>query len=125
MARPAVCHHTAWGLDLQHLNSFVSGFAEAPFISISDNQRMPLPELNRIDTIHHGLPERLLIPNLQAGRYLAFLGRFTPEKGPHVAIRLARQARLPLQDFLGNAMAVLFPIDWPEPFGLVMIEAMA
>lgn len=28
-------------------------------------------------------------------------------------------------DFLGNAFAVLFPIDWPEPFGLVMIEAMA
>jgi glycosyltransferase involved in cell wall biosynthesis len=28
-------------------------------------------------------------------------------------------------DFLGNAMALLFPIDWPEPFGLVMIEAMA
>src|SRR5690606_16179408 len=28
-------------------------------------------------------------------------------------------------DFFGNACAVLFPIDWPEPFGLVMIEAMA
>ena len=27
--------------------------------------------------------------------------------------------------FLGHAMALLFPIDWPEPFGLVMIEAMA
>lgn len=27
--------------------------------------------------------------------------------------------------FLGNAFALLFPIDWPEPFGLVMIEAMA
>jgi glycosyltransferase involved in cell wall biosynthesis len=29
------------------------------------------------------------------------------------------------EEFLGNAYAVLFPIDWPEPFGLVMIEAMA
>lgn len=28
-------------------------------------------------------------------------------------------------DFLGNAEALLFPIDWPEPFGLVMIEALA
>ena len=27
--------------------------------------------------------------------------------------------------FLGNALALLFPIDWPEPFGLVMLEAMA
>jgi glycosyltransferase involved in cell wall biosynthesis len=29
------------------------------------------------------------------------------------------------REFLGNALALLFPIDWPEPFGLVMIEAMA
>jgi glycosyltransferase involved in cell wall biosynthesis len=28
-------------------------------------------------------------------------------------------------EFLGNAAALLFPIDWPEPFGLVMIEAIA
>jgi glycosyltransferase involved in cell wall biosynthesis len=28
-------------------------------------------------------------------------------------------------DFLGNAAALLFPVDWPEPFGLVLIEAMA
>ena len=29
------------------------------------------------------------------------------------------------KDFLGNALALAFPIDWPEPFGLVMIEAMS
>ena len=29
------------------------------------------------------------------------------------------------QEFLGNARALLFPIDWPEPLGLVMVEAMA
>ena len=28
-------------------------------------------------------------------------------------------------EFLSNAAALLFPIDWPEPFGLVVIEAMA
>src|SRR6185437_14249490 len=28
-------------------------------------------------------------------------------------------------EFLGNARALLFPVDWPEPFGLVMIESMA
>jgi glycosyltransferase involved in cell wall biosynthesis len=150
-------------LDLPHLHAFVAGFADAPFVSISDNQRAPLAGLNYVDTIYHGLPERLLLPNLRPGSYLAFLGRFTPEKGPHIAIRLARKCKLPLriaakiprmqthyfkeeieplldgdqvefvgevnesqkQDFLGNAMAVLVPIDWPEPFGLVMIEAMA
>jgi glycosyltransferase involved in cell wall biosynthesis len=150
-------------LDLPHMHSFVAGFADAPFISISNNQRGPLAELNFVETIYHGLPERLLLPNLRGGSYLAFLGRFTPGKGPHIAIKLARKAHLPLriaakiprmqthyfkeqieplldgdrvefvgevnerqkQDFLGNAMAVLVPIDWPEPFGLVMIEAMA
>jgi len=150
-------------LDLPHLHAFVAGFADAPFVSISNSQRAPLAELNYVETIYHGLPERLLLPNVEAGRYLAFLGRFTPEKGPHIAIRLARNSNLPLriaakiprmqthyfkeqieplldgdrvefvgevnesqkQDFLGKAMAVLVPIDWPEPFGLVMIEAMA
>ena len=29
------------------------------------------------------------------------------------------------EEFLGNAFALLFPIDWPEPFGLVMVESMA
>src|SRR4029453_14605138 len=29
------------------------------------------------------------------------------------------------EEFLATAAAILFPIDWPEPFGLVMIEAMA
>ena len=28
-------------------------------------------------------------------------------------------------EFLGHARALLFPIDWPEPFGLAMVEAMA
>ena len=36
-----------------------------------------------------------------------------------------RSASTEKADFLGNARALLFPIDWPEPFGLVMIEAMA
>src|SRR5687767_10195862 len=29
------------------------------------------------------------------------------------------------QEFLGNAYALVFPIDWPEPFGLVAVEAIA
>jgi glycosyltransferase involved in cell wall biosynthesis len=84
-------------LDLPHMHTFAAGFADAPFVSISNNQRTPLAELNFVDTIYHGLPEKLLRANLQPGGYLAFLGRFTPEKGPHVAIRLARQAHLPLR----------------------------
>jgi glycosyltransferase involved in cell wall biosynthesis len=97
------------------------------------------------------------------GKYLAFLGRISPEKGVDQAIEIAIRSGLPLKiaakvdradqdyfenkirplldhpliefvgeigyseknDFLGNATALLFPINWPEPFGLVMIEALA
>jgi glycosyltransferase involved in cell wall biosynthesis len=141
----------------------IGNFSRIPFVSISDNQRGPLPELNWAATIYHGLPETLLAYHPYSQGYLAFLGRLTPEKGPEVAIRVAKAANMPLMiaakiprgetryfketikplldghevkfvgevndrhksDFLGNATAILFPIDWPEPFGLVMIEAMA
>jgi glycosyltransferase involved in cell wall biosynthesis len=150
-------------LDLPFLPSLVSAFNSAPYVSISNDQRRPLPDLNYVATIYHGLPERLLVPNLRPQNHLAFLGRLSPEKGAHIAIRVAREAGLTLriaakiprqqshyfkeeiqpfldgqrvefigevnerekQSFLGNAMGLLFPIDWPEPFGLVMIEAMA
>jgi len=45
-------------------------------------------------------------------------------KRPHVEY-LGELGETEKQEFLGNALALLFPIDWPEPFGLVMIEAMA
>lgn len=150
-------------LDLPGLPDALRPFPQAPFISISDDQRTPLAHLNWLGTIYHGLPLDLLQPRFEAGDYLAFLGRLTRDKGPETAIRLARSAGMPLriaaklpraerryfkdrieplidgkqiqivgevddrtkQDFLANAACLLFPIDWPEPFGLVMIEAMA
>jgi len=45
-------------------------------------------------------------------------------KQPNVEF-LGEIAETEKNDLLGNAAAMLFPIDWPEPFGLVMIEAMA
>jgi glycosyltransferase involved in cell wall biosynthesis len=143
--------------------SFQSCFGDAPFVSISDAQRVPLPHGRWVGTVYHGMPKYLLKPNLTPGGYLAFLGRITPEKGPETAISLARTAGIPLKiaakvdradqayfdckvsplidgkavefvgeiaeqqkaEFLGNAAALLFPICWPEPFGLVVIEAMA
>jgi glycosyltransferase involved in cell wall biosynthesis len=150
-------------LDLPYMKPMTLGVGNSPFVSISNNQRDPLPQLNWAATVYHGLPETLLSYRAGPGSYLAFLGRFTPEKGPDIAIRLAKAAKMPLRmaakiprgetryfkdsikplldgsevqfvgevndkqesDFLGNASALLFPIDWPEPFGLVMIEAMA
>ena len=150
-------------LDLPGLPDVIGTFAKAPFVSISDNQRRPLPDATWIATTPHGLPKDLFRPSFEAGAYLAFLGRLTAEKGPEAAMRIARAVRMSLriaakipraetayfkkklepeidgqtiklvgevddvrkQPFLAGAAALLFPIDWPEPFGLVMIEAMA
>ncbi|HZO83539.1 MAG TPA: glycosyltransferase family 4 protein [Candidatus Binataceae bacterium] len=150
-------------LDIAELFGVYRYYSEAPVVSISDAQREPLPDLNWVGTVYHGLPADQLRFNPRAGSYLAFLGRIAPEKGPDVAIEVARRAGIPLKiaakvdpvdreyfesrirpllhsegvefigeigereksEFLGNAMALLFPVDWPEPFGLVMIEALA
>jgi glycosyltransferase involved in cell wall biosynthesis len=44
--------------------------------------------------------------------------------GPHVEF-VGEIGERDKEEFLGNARALLFPIDWPEPFGLAMIEAMS
>jgi glycosyltransferase involved in cell wall biosynthesis len=150
-------------LDLPLFPEVVRQFPGAPFGSISDNQRAPLPDARWLGTVYHGLPADSLRPHFEPGSYLAFLGRLSGEKGPEPAMRIARAAGQPLriaakipsgdrnyfkqtlepqidgrqvqltgeitddnkEDFLAGAAALLFPIDWPEPFGLVMIEAMA
>ncbi|HEY1632903.1 MAG TPA: glycosyltransferase family 4 protein [Rhizomicrobium sp.] len=150
-------------LDLPDLWPFYMNFPEMPLVSISDNQRKPMPPVNWVNTIYHGLPAGLHRPNYNPEGYFAFLGRVSPEKGPEHAIEIAKRTGTTLKiaakvdnadkvyfeervkplldhpliefigeidetqktDFLGNAKALLFPINWPEPFGLVMIEAMA
>jgi len=150
-------------LDIPDLVPLYREFRDIPVISISDSQRAPLPWANWQATVHHGLPPDLYGFRAQAGEYLAFLGRISPEKRVDRALEIALQLGIPLKiaakvdrvdaeyfdsvvrpvldeplvefvgeigdgekaEFLGNAYACLFPIDWPEPFGLVMIEAMA
>lgn len=150
-------------LDLEEIHSIFHSYEDIPVVSISDTQRKPLPTMNWVSTVHHGLPRDLLPYNPSAGKYLAFLGRIAPEKRPDLAIDVARKAGIPLKiaakvdvvdreyfrdviepkikgggveyigeindrekgEFLGDALALLFTIDWPEPFGLVMIEALA
>ena len=150
-------------LDLPGLSGLIDMIPHAPFVSISNDQRAPLHQARWLATIYHGLPTNKFRFRLRAGKYLAFLGRLAPEKGPEVAIRIANAADIPLriaakvprgergyfaerleplidgkrieligevndrqkEGFLADAAALIFPIDWPEPFGLVMIEAMA
>jgi len=76
-------------LDLPFMRAMVQGFKQNPFVSISNNQRTPLPDLNWAATVYHGLPANLLSYRANSAGYLAFLGRFTPEKGPDVAIRVS------------------------------------
>jgi glycosyltransferase involved in cell wall biosynthesis len=152
-------------LHVPDLQPLFAEFAEVPLVSISHDQRRPIPWANWQATVYHGLPRDLHSFRERPGDYLAFLGRISPEKRLDRAIAIARQAGRRLKvaakiypeerdyfhqtikpllhesrswvefigevggqekdEFLGNALALLFPIDWPEPFGLVMIEAMA
>jgi glycosyltransferase involved in cell wall biosynthesis len=151
-------------LDLPEHQPVFDTFSQVPVISISNAQRRPVPQANWLRTIHHGLPEGLLMPKPSSHDYLAVLGRIAPEKGVDRAIRIATRCGIPLKiaakvdradqdyydevisplikanplvtyigeigddeksDFLSGALGLLVPIDWPEPFGLVMIEAMA
>jgi glycosyltransferase involved in cell wall biosynthesis len=84
-------------LDIPGLGDVVREFPQACFVSISNDQRRPLPNANWTATIQHGLPPNLFRPSYEQGSYLAFLGRLTAEKGPEDAIRIARVVRKPLR----------------------------
>lgn len=163
--RSNLCHVTTLHgrLDIPDLAPLYAEFSKMPVISISIEQRRPLPWLNWTGNVYHGLPEKLFPPRFERGKYLAFIGRISPEKRPDRAIEIAKRTGMPLKiaakvdradreyfesqikplldhalveyigeigdgekgEFLGNAFACLVPIDWPEPFGITMIEAMA
>ena len=150
-------------LDMPELQGIHRYFREHPLVSISDSQRTPIPFANFVGTVYHGLPLEQFRFYSQPGKYLAFLGRISPEKRPDMAIAIAQKAGIPLKIaakvsdtdrsyfetvvkplldppfiefigeindkerniFLGESLALLFPIDWPEPFGLAMIESLA
>jgi len=162
-----IAHRTVTTLhgrqDLPDLVPLYLGFDDMPLVSISNDQRRPVPNANFAETVYHGLPIDLHCPMETRGDYVAFLGRISPEKRPDRAIAIARALGIPLKiaakvdradeayfrtkieplldgpgvefigeinehqkgQFLGEAQALLFPVDWPEPFGLSMIEAMA
>jgi glycosyltransferase involved in cell wall biosynthesis len=118
----------------------------------------------KFPVVYNGVDFAAYDASFEPGRYLAFLGRMSPEKNPLDAIRIAKEAEMPIVlaghpqnaaeetyflekvrpfidggpvrsiglvnhpqkvELLRNAAALVFPIQWDEPFGLVMIEAMA
>jgi glycosyltransferase involved in cell wall biosynthesis len=85
-------------LDLPELQPVFDMFPQAPVVSISDSQRIPLPDANWLDTVYHGLPENVLTPQTETQpAYLAFLGRICAEKRVDLAIEIAARAGLPLK----------------------------
>jgi glycosyltransferase involved in cell wall biosynthesis len=84
--------------DLPDLAPLYAGFDDMPLVSISNNQRLPLPDANFVATVYHGLPTGLHgATGGHNGGYVAFLGRISPEKRPDRAISIARALRIPLK----------------------------
>jgi len=139
-----------------------------PLVAIIESARdQEILPLHFVDGVHNGIDmSQFPPPGKKRDDYLVWLGRFVPEKGPHLAIEVAKRAQVPLvlagtidrylkasvayfheqiEPHIGNkqikyigpvnmkrkvrllrrARAFLNPIEWEEPFGIVMVEAMA
>lgn len=132
-------------------------------VAISDAQRRANSDLSWVGTVHNAVDVASFPFRADNDGYVLWLGRFSNEKGPQLAIDAARAAGIPIVlagklnepdereffareiaprlgvgvDYVGEAdaslkrvllsgaRALVFPIQWEEPFGMVMIEAMA
>ena len=159
-------HVQSWTGDADDF--YMQWIASVPMIVISEHARAARTfPLHVVGVVHHGLPMAHFQPTVKRPeRFFVWLGRFIPEKGPHLAISAAKKAGVPLVlagtidqhvqesvdyfehmikphidnqqikyigpvdmeqkiDLLSRARGLLNPIQWEEPFGMVMIEAMA
>jgi glycosyltransferase involved in cell wall biosynthesis len=153
-------------LDRDDVRQTLAMYPYVPLASVSDHQRDPLRDVHVrwAGTVHNGLDlAHYRSVDVRRDRHCVFVGRIHPEKGPALAVEVARQAGRPLRvaakidpvdvdyhrrvieplfracdvqfvgeldeadkpEFFAGAACTLFPSDWPEPFGLVMIESMA
>jgi glycosyltransferase involved in cell wall biosynthesis len=132
-------------------------------VAVSNAQRSRAPDLHWVATVHNGIDVDSFPYRDTKDDYVLFLGRFHPEKAPHLAVEAARRAAVRIilagkcteqvehdyyrdelapilgpdavevgcadqalkRRLLAGARCLLFPIRWDEPFGLVMVEAMA
>jgi glycosyltransferase involved in cell wall biosynthesis len=146
-----------------HVRNILQHFKTTQYyISISDAQRKPLPDLNYISTIYNGIDVKSIPFSDAKEEFLIFSGRIHEQKGVVEAITVAKKANRklllfgssnqegdywlkkvkPLIDdeqiiykgfvskeelysYYAKACAFIFPIQWEEPFGLVVVEAMA
>ncbi|NEP48851.1 MAG: glycosyltransferase family 4 protein [Moorea sp. SIO3C2] len=147
-----------------NISKIYDRYRHIPHISISNHQRSSGPDMSYVATVYNGvkIEDYPFNPEPADPPYLAFLGRLSEEKGPHHAIKIARETGWTLKmagkvdtvdrkffdkevapqidgeqiqfmgevtheqkvELISKASLTLFPITWPEPFGLVMIESM-
>jgi glycosyltransferase involved in cell wall biosynthesis len=161
--RPPVVHtlHGPWTEPARRYYALLH--ERVHLVAISHAQRADNPAVRYAGTVHNGI-ELDIYPFMELkDDFLVYVGRANPDKGPGIAIEVARRVGLPLAmivkknepfervywdemvapllhdevevfervthevktDLLSRARAMIFPIQWPEPFGLVIVEAMA
>jgi glycosyltransferase involved in cell wall biosynthesis len=147
---------------VEELSNFYKHFPRIHYVAISQRQKELEISLPSCSVIYHGLdPDRFECGDT-AGDYVCFIGRFSREKGPDIAIDVARAAGVPIYmageahapdvefgrqemeprlkqphvraigcvgvsekvPLLKKSRALLAPIGWEEPFGLILTEAM-
>jgi len=157
--------HTIHGILTPLVEQIYSQHRQQNFVSISNSQRREDLKLNYVATVYNAIATEQFkfYRKPDEPPYLAFLGRMSEEKGPHLAIAIAKRTGLPLKmagkvdfenreffdrevaphidgkqieflgeadtrlknELMGRAIATLFPITKPEPFGRVMLESIA
>lgn len=162
---PRVVHtlHGPWTSANQHLYRAISD--RVHLVAISEDQASRAPaDVTITDVVHNGVELAHHPYRSDKEDFLLYVGRATADKGPELAIEVAKRVGLPLimaikiaeppeiqyhetviapalagadveircgvghdekVDLMGRARAVLVPIRWDEPFGLVMAESMA
>jgi glycosyltransferase involved in cell wall biosynthesis len=163
--QPAPFVHTVHGpFDQDTTPYYARHGRKGRVVCISQSQKGMAPDAaGAEDVVYNPIDVDSWPVGYQKQDYLLFLARMTEEKGPHRAIRVAKETGRPLvlagpvqpgqerffanevqphidgqqiryvgevggarkQQLFADAFAFLMPIRWPEPFGLVMVEALA
>jgi glycosyltransferase involved in cell wall biosynthesis len=156
--------HTLHGVWTERLARLLGALDQrVGLVAISRAQTVANPAIHYAGVVHNGIDVAAHPWRQDKEEFLVYVGRINPEKGPAMAVEIARRTGRPLKmvvkrteqleweywhevvaprlrpedevfeqppeavklDLLARARATLFPIDWPEPFGLVMVESMA
>ncbi|MBD2314707.1 glycosyltransferase family 4 protein [Desertifilum sp. FACHB-1129] len=86
--------HTLHGIFTPDNEKLFTHARRQPYVSISNAQREPRLNLNCVATVYNGidLSQYTFRAQPENPPYLAFLGRLSPEKGPHIAIEIAKRS---------------------------------